>query len=89
MSSRPRTRLPPSTRLGNASAKPRGSPRAKAPSPEEWERIKPIVQRHYIDEGKKLVQVLDLLLKEHGFKATLVNLVPSLESTYALPVRLC
>ena len=89
MSSRPRTRLPLSARPANVAAKPRGSSRAKAPPPEEWQRIKPVLKRHYIDEGKTLQQVLDLLFKEHGFKATLVISGYSLESTDALPVHLC
>ncbi|OAG38548.1 hypothetical protein AYO21_07208 [Fonsecaea monophora] len=43
--------------------------RKKGPPIGEWERVKPLVRRYYIEERRKLAEVRTLLLNEHNFDA--------------------
>jgi hypothetical protein len=46
------------------------APHAQSTIPEEhWERIRPVLRRLYLDEGKSLAQVMDIMRLVYGFKA--------------------
>jgi hypothetical protein len=40
--------------------------------PDEWGGVKSIVKELYIDQGKTLEEVRDILLQEHSFEARFV-----------------
>jgi hypothetical protein len=40
--------------------------------PDEWAGVKSIVKQLYIDQGKTLEEVLDILMQEHNFEARFV-----------------
>lgn len=42
----------------------------QGPSAEDWERVRPIIRRLYIEEGRTLNDVMDILANEYGHKAT-------------------
>ncbi|EXJ63901.1 hypothetical protein A1O7_00236 [Cladophialophora yegresii CBS 114405] len=48
--------------------------RRRGPSPEEWDRVKPLIKRYYIVEKRRLKDVRLLLLDEHGFDAAIHKL---------------
>lgn len=37
---------------------------------QKWEFLKPHIQRFYIDQKLKLVEVIEILKEEYGFNAT-------------------
>jgi hypothetical protein len=41
-------------------------------SKDDWKRLKPFIKRLYVDEDRKLKEVMTIMEKEHGFKATCV-----------------
>jgi hypothetical protein len=46
---------------------------SQGPNPAEWERIKPILQRLYVVEKRPLRDVVNILDRQHGFRATYVS----------------
>jgi hypothetical protein len=45
---------------------------AKVPYQARWELLKPTIKRLYIDEGRRLADVADIIKKEYGFVALYV-----------------
>jgi Clr5 domain len=41
----------------------------KLPLAEKWNRLQPIVTRLYVDENRKLEEVIEMVRKHHGFDA--------------------
>ena len=39
-------------------------------SKDDWKRVKPFIKRLYVDEDRKLKEVMAIMEKEHDFKAT-------------------
>ena len=44
--------------------------RKRAPCKEEWEGIRPLLQRLYIEDRRPLEEVAERLEREHNFRAT-------------------
>ena len=44
----------------------------RLPSDQEWERMKPLIRRFYLDEESNLVDVMKIMKDTYGFKATFV-----------------
>ncbi|KIW24911.1 hypothetical protein, variant [Cladophialophora immunda] len=58
-----------STRSTRSAVRKPNLSRKKGPSLEEWDRVRPFIHRYYIEEGKKLKDILVLLSKEHELEA--------------------
>ncbi|EXJ95062.1 hypothetical protein A1O1_00180 [Capronia coronata CBS 617.96] len=43
--------------------------RKRAPTPEQWERMRPLIEQYLLEEEKPLTRVLEILSKYHGFDA--------------------
>jgi hypothetical protein len=43
---------------------------AKLHSQDEWDAIKPTIQRLYLDEDRSLKQVMRIMARDHDFHAT-------------------
>jgi hypothetical protein len=39
------------------------------PLAEKWERLKPVIEKLYVDEGHKQDKVIDILREQYGFDA--------------------
>ncbi|OAG38547.1 hypothetical protein AYO21_07207 [Fonsecaea monophora] len=63
----PRARTP--ARSTQSAVKKPSLPRKKGPSAEEWDRVKPLIERYYMEDGKKQKDILVLLSKGHQFVA--------------------
>ncbi|CZR63042.1 uncharacterized protein PAC_12939 [Phialocephala subalpina] len=46
-------------------------PHRAAPTPEDWERHRPLIKRLYVDENKKLKEVAHIMAAQYGHFATL------------------
>lgn len=54
---------------------PRSRARGKRPiSTQEWEDVKPLIQRVYLDENKPFPYLARILRTEHGFEPTYAHL---------------
>ena len=42
----------------------------QGPSAADWERLQPVIRRLYIDEGRTLNDIMDIMLSRYGHKAT-------------------
>lgn len=47
-----------------------GSKKKLGPSIDDWERLRPIIKRLYIDEGLTLERVMNTMLLDYGHKGT-------------------
>ena len=54
---------------------------SQGPNPAEWERIKPVVQHLYVVEKRLLRDVVNIIDKHHGFRATYVFRITSSRSS--------
>ena len=45
-------------------------PRGQWASQADWDRHRPLIAQLYIEQGKPLKEVVDILERDHGFKAT-------------------
>jgi hypothetical protein len=46
------------------------APQMKWAEKKDWERVRPHIIRLYVDEGKTLKQVMDIMGSQHGLRAT-------------------
>ncbi|KAH0843515.1 hypothetical protein FOPE_08615 [Fonsecaea pedrosoi] len=61
----PAPRARTSARSTQSAVKKPSLPRKKGPSAEEWDRVKPLIERYYMEDGKKQKDILVLLSKGH------------------------
>ncbi len=59
---------------GSSQIKVNGEQRIRKPAlkPDKWGEVKSIVKELYIDQGKTLEEVRDIMLQEHSFEARFV-----------------
>jgi hypothetical protein len=48
---------------------PNAATRARRIDPEDWERLRPQVEELYINDDKKLEEVMDIMALNHSFYA--------------------
>ncbi len=44
------------------------------PSRTDWDRLRPIIKRLYVDEDKKLADVMAIMARDYGHRATYVRI---------------
>ena len=54
---------------------------SRTPFDQAWDYLKPVIQRLYIDENRKLAEVINIVKDKYNFKAEYVLPVPRAKDT--------
>lgn len=55
---------------GGDAAEAAGASRARVHTAEQWAKMQPVIKRLYVTEHRKLAEVMTILERQYGFKAT-------------------